>query len=430
MVIPVYGDLPSLERCVVSVLDTVDTTVDSVLLVNDCGPDADTIERRLTELIAGRDGVRYERNDTNLGFVGACNRAALELDSTTNDILLLNSDTVVTSGWLDELGAVLHDRADHGIVCARSTNATIASLPFRLRDPATPRTMDRSKATLDAVRDELPRYSYPPVAMGFCFLIRRELITEHGLFDEVFAPGYGEENDFCLRMDQHGYRSVMAHHVLVEHEGARSFLSARRAKLRADHERILVERHPDYPARVRDYLWAGIDPVDAFADVLAAPPGPRHVAIVTNQDPTAALAVVHRAVPDASVAVMSPRPPRRRGTRPGVEFLRFGEEEGRVWDAVVLDGRVSRTARLRAHHAAPRVIESDVDDLKQAIHDAVDMGQLCARWAADAADMRESGFPAPPRSTARARIRTLLERRAPALLALRQRLTSRSQQRP
>jgi GT2 family glycosyltransferase len=247
----------------------VDSPHDRVLLVNDAGPEVDAIESVAREVTAGLDRFRYERNERNLGFVGACNRAALELDTSDRDILLLNSDTETTPGFLDELSAVLHESPDHGVVCPRSNNATIASLPHRLRDPTSPRTAERTRAVHEALAGELPRFSYAPVSMGFCFLVRRELITAHGLFDEAFSPGYGEENDFCLRMGALGHRSLIAHRALVFHLGSRSFSRARRAKLRAAHERLLVERHPHFPAAVRDYLTRGADPVDVFADVLA-----------------------------------------------------------------------------------------------------------------------------------------------------------------
>jgi GT2 family glycosyltransferase len=267
VIVPVYGDPESLERCVTSLLHAV-AAPDQVLLVDDRGPDSDAIHRMLVRLTAGREDVRVERNDRNLGFVGTCNRAALELDASGNDVLLLNSDTTVPPGFLDELGAVLHSSADHGIVCPRSDNATIASLPHRLRDPGATRSPARTGVVHEALLPLLPRASVAPVAMGFCFLVRRELIDRFGFFDEAFAPGYGEENDFCLRMAREGFRSLIAHRVVVSHAGARSFENVRRLVLRESHERLLQRRHPGYRQAVREYLLRDADPVDVFADAL------------------------------------------------------------------------------------------------------------------------------------------------------------------
>src|SRR5690606_12444221 len=92
--VPAYGDPSTLIPCVESLLANVDQSVHRVLLVNDCGPQADEIEKALLTLIDGQAAFAYARNPRNLGFVGTCNRAAYELDTTDNDILFLNSDTV------------------------------------------------------------------------------------------------------------------------------------------------------------------------------------------------------------------------------------------------------------------------------------------------------------------------------------------------
>ncbi|RWZ68526.1 glycosyltransferase family 2 protein [Labedella populi] len=268
IVVPVYGDLPTLLECVDSVIEHVDLERNSLLLVNDVGPDADEIERALLSRIDGAPGVRYERNPRNLGFVGNCNRAALELDTTDNDILLLNSDAMATPGFLEEMSSVLHASDTHGVVCARSNNATIVSMPHYLRVPKTPRTIERTAAVHAVLAPELPRYSISPVAHGFCFLVRRELIRSYGLFDEIFAPGYGEENDFCLRVNAHGYLSLIANRALAFHAGSKSFEGEKRMALRSAHEKIVVSRYPFYTDAVQQYLWRDIDPVDHFADAM------------------------------------------------------------------------------------------------------------------------------------------------------------------
>ena len=85
IVVPIYGDLPTLTACVESLKQNVDLERNRVLLVNDCGPDADVIEASLLAQIEGWSSIRYERNERNLGFVGTCNRAVTELDTTDND---------------------------------------------------------------------------------------------------------------------------------------------------------------------------------------------------------------------------------------------------------------------------------------------------------------------------------------------------------
>lgn len=270
VVVPVYGDLESLTACIRALFTTTDPERHDVLLVNDCGPDVDEIERELLRLIDGRPNFRYARNDHNLGFVGTCNRAVLELDTSDNHVLLLNSDTEPRAGFIEEMVAVLAADDHHGVVCARSNNATIASIPYRLVGRDTPRTVQRTETVFAALSDSLPRWSVSPVAMGFCFLIRRSLIGEFGLFDEAFAPGYGEENDFCLRIDQAGFRSVIANRALVIHEGSKSFVGERRNALRDAHQKKLEARWPFYARATRAFMRFGITALERFADPFVA----------------------------------------------------------------------------------------------------------------------------------------------------------------
>lgn len=421
IVVPVYGDLPSLLACLDGIERTVDLERDRVLLVNDAGPEADAIERAVLARIADRSGFRYERNPTNLGFVGNCNRAALELDRSGNDLLLLNSDTVPQPGWIDEMREVLAARPDHGIVCARSTNATIASLPHRMDDPTRERTLEHSLLVRDAIVDALPRWSYPPVAMGFCFLVRRELIDEHGLFDAVFAPGYGEENDFCLRMRALGHRSVMANRALVVHEGARSFLSPRRARLRAEHERILVRRHPEYPRLVREYLWAEIDPIDAFADVLR-PGAPCSVLVADHGDSGWLSRTVSDAQRLGAVSVIASRGRARalRSTLTGVEIVEHGVEDARVWRLGIAHPDLRPDARRRLAHAAVEIIVRAPENAPTA-----DLTAIRSQRDVTTKELREHGIPRPPSAPLLRRVRAALEHRAPSVAAFARRALRR-----
>jgi GT2 family glycosyltransferase len=267
IVVPVYADEESVAACLTSLLHHVSHPEDRVLILNDSGPEADELEATILGLIAGRSTFTYHRNPANLGFVGNCNQV-LTLDQTANDVLLLNSDTVMSRGVLDEISAVLHASPSHGFVSPRSNNATIATIPLWRRDGAGPLDLARSRDVFDRVHPLLPRFALAPLSMGFCFLVRREILEEHGLFDPAFSPGYGEENDLCLRMNAYGYASVIANHAFVAHLGARSF-GPSRAALKARHERLLLKRHPRYPRMVRDYLEFHADPADVLADVLA-----------------------------------------------------------------------------------------------------------------------------------------------------------------
>lgn len=269
IVVPVYGDWPSLKKCIESLVQCVEMR-HTVMLVNDCGPDVEMLEKNIKKAIKGQSNFKYFRNESNLGFVGTCNKA-VSLDKTKNDILLLNSDTMVTEGFLDEMLKVLYMTYKHGAVCPRSNNATIASVPFIFKDGDIDkeRHVEYTKKVYSRVKDYLPEYTLAPVAHGFCILIKRFLIEDFGLFDPVYGLGYNEENDFCMRINQYGFSSLIANKALVFHLESKSFASEKKRFLQEENHKTLTKRYPHYDAIVADYLRYGMDPIDRFADIIA-----------------------------------------------------------------------------------------------------------------------------------------------------------------
>jgi len=266
IVVPVYGDWPSLNECISSLKKHVDNSRHKVMLVNDCGPEADAMEHNILKAINGCRNFEYHRNPKNLGFVKTCNRAALELDKSDNDILLLNSDTKVTKGFLDAMLTVLYSSSKIAAVCPRSNNATIFSVPLGDTDNNTYPLKDAYKA-YRRIRDKLPERYLSPIAHGFCMLIRRSVIDKYGLFDEVYGRGYGEENDFCMRVLKQGYSCAVANRAFVFHFKGKSFSSKERDALVAKNEKVLKKRYPEYEKLVKEYIDNMLDP----AEWLAAP---------------------------------------------------------------------------------------------------------------------------------------------------------------
>ncbi len=125
------------------------------------------------------------------------------------DVVLLNSDTLVTKGWLTALARCAASEPRIGTVTPFSNNAEICSFP-RFCENNVPGEGDDAEAVRAALaRAAVPTYPCLPTGVGFCFYIRRELIDAIGLFDPAFGPGYGEENDFCMRAHSAGYRNVL-----------------------------------------------------------------------------------------------------------------------------------------------------------------------------------------------------------------------------
>lgn len=265
VVVPVYNDWDTLKLCIRSLKKYLDT-VHNVILVNDKGPDWKYLENRIKEEIKDSENFKYEVNKENLGFVKTCNRAVFELDKTDNDILLLNSDTKVTEGFLEEMLQVLYITEKHGVVCPRSNCATIFTIPVN-KKASHELTPEESYKVYNHVKELLPRYNVMPTGVGFAFLIKRELIKTYGLFDEIYSPGYNEENDFCMRINQYGYSVIAANRAFVYHYESKSF-GSRRNELESKNAVYLLNRYPYYQTIISSYLNNQIDPVEYFADLI------------------------------------------------------------------------------------------------------------------------------------------------------------------
>ena len=89
-----------------------------------------------------------------------------------------------------------------------------------------------------------------PTAHGFCVYLRRDCLRQVGLLrEDLFAQGYGEENDFCIRARHLGWRHVAVPGVFVAHAGAGSFGGAK-AQLLERNLAILNRLHPGYDALI------------------------------------------------------------------------------------------------------------------------------------------------------------------------------------
>ena len=241
VVIPVYRGIETTLLCLARVLDTVPDRT-PVIVVDDAGPEPE-LSAALDKLARARQ-IRLVRNPRNLGFPASANIGLAAAEG--RDVVLLNSDTIVPPSWLERLADAAWSAPDIGTVTPLSNDATILSYPRvdGVQKPPSATMLDRvdrmaAKANGAHVVDI-------PTSVGFCMYIRRDCLAEAGLFrEDVFAQGYGEENDFCLRARHLGWRHVAATGVFVGHIGGQSFRTAREHLLRRNIS-LLERLHPGY----------------------------------------------------------------------------------------------------------------------------------------------------------------------------------------
>lgn len=257
VVIPVYNAPADLAQCVDSVLAR--TTGDyRLILIDDASPDPaiatffEALEARALP------NLKLLRNDENLGFTGTANRGMRE---GRGDVVLLNSDTIVTQGWLDALARCAASDPQIGTITPFSNNAEICSFPHLCENHRWPDGADPEPVRVALALAAVPSYPELPTGVGFCLYVRRSLIDAIGVFDLAFGRGYGEENDFCMRAAAAGYRNVLCDDAFVLHTGERSF-RGEKAQLGVRNMALLLERHPRYLDLVRDFIAR--DPIRAL----------------------------------------------------------------------------------------------------------------------------------------------------------------------
>ncbi len=245
IVVPVFNAVAETERCLAALAETV--AGDQPVIVID---DAST-EPEVAELMAAmpKPWVRV-RNDSNLGFVATANFGLCLASS--EDVILLNSDTRVTSGWLEAIETCARTDPTIASITPLSNNAEIASIPDFCR--ANPWPEDAERWARACRESGPPAYPEVPTAVGFCMFMRRRCLDKIGTFDELaFGKGYGEENDWCMRAIAAGWRHVICDHAYVAHQGNASFGPLGLAPGGEAMTRLL-NRHPDYLDRVQSFI--------------------------------------------------------------------------------------------------------------------------------------------------------------------------------
>ena len=238
IIIPVYNAFDCLAPCIDSVIANTDFDVAHLFLIDDKSPDKRVLP--LLEKYAKRYPAKITllKNEKNLGFVKTVNRG---MKKSVNDVLLLNSDTEVPSGWLNEIMKCAYSGKMIATVTPLSNNATLASVPVSFKRNELPDGYDLEKMNKLVSDFSMRLRPELPTGHGFCMYISREALDEVGLFDEKkFGKGYGEENDFCFRCMRRGYRNVLCDSVYVLHKESQSFL-----KTKKDNSASLRNKHPE-----------------------------------------------------------------------------------------------------------------------------------------------------------------------------------------
>lgn len=241
IIIPVFDAPDEFRACLESLQEHTPQNT-PVIVVDDASQRPET-----ADLMAGlKTNPKFTvmRNSRNKGYTSSVNRGIRAAGRA--DVVLLNSDTRVTPGWLE--GLTVPALADRRLatVTAMSDNAGAFSFPEQGAANGIDGVNPDAYASGVIRATKGCRAPSVPTGSGFCMWVRREALEQTGLFDtKAFARGYGEENEFCMRAATHGWRHVVSPWSYVFHTNAASF-KEEKADLVERGVDVVVKRYPDY----------------------------------------------------------------------------------------------------------------------------------------------------------------------------------------
>lgn len=245
IIIPVYNQWEYTYACLKSILDNTNDVAYEVIVADDMSSDETIhIQDKVKNINVIRDGI-------NRGFLLNCNHAAGYANGKY--LFFLNNDTNVQTEWLSSLLSLIEKDETIGMVGSK-----LVYPDGRQQEAGGIIWNDASGWNYGRLDDPTkPEYNYVKEVdyiSGAAIMIRAELWTKIGGFDERYVPAYFEDSDLAFEVRKHGYKvmfqpkSVVVHFEGISHgtdvsSGVKSYQVANKEKFINKWSTILQRDH-------------------------------------------------------------------------------------------------------------------------------------------------------------------------------------------
>ncbi|MBL0721143.1 MAG: glycosyltransferase family 2 protein, partial [Sulfurovum sp.] len=256
IIIPVYNGLEFLESLFNSLEGNTSSSAHRLIVIDDCSPDKMVKPYLLKRLEKHKNHIFIEHKE-NLGFVKSVNEA---YSYTKNHFLILNTDTEVPEFWLERIMYPILKMDKVASTTPFTNSGQIASFPNFILDNdifegMSVNKLDKSFREVNAINF----YAEAPTGVGFCMGINYNLTKDIGFFlEDEFGRGYGEENDWCQRAINQGYKNLIVPNLFVYHKHGGSFSIEDKKRLIKENSLKLLYKHTNYDRDIQDYIQTDI----------------------------------------------------------------------------------------------------------------------------------------------------------------------------
>lgn len=210
-IIVTWNSAHDIQNCLNSLVKELKDINSEIIVVDNSSQDDTTAIIKMSY-----PGVTLIKNKENRGF-GAANNQGIKI-AKGNFILLLNPDTIVHAGSIKTMLRFLEKENRVGMVGPEQLDGN--GKPNLDLSHATPRGVAEYSiehiAPESDIASSLKTQYEVQYLNGGCWLTRKEVFEQAGLFDESLFL-YGEEPDMCRRIRKAGWKIFFLRNAVITH---------------------------------------------------------------------------------------------------------------------------------------------------------------------------------------------------------------------